>query len=242
MTKNVKKGLSDTELLEQLKEDLDGNDQVGLHTISHSDGKGLLSFIKNKRTAKKIVKTGLMNFHSNVHFTVYGFGNLEDITKTNKIKYDKFIKYNYWREVKPYNLIIAIPQNFKIEDHEYFMGILENYQLHIVKEGHYEYGNLMDSILTLGVIPKEFIYGYTLKKFDLKSHTYTHTLYKNKNHIRNMNEQQKSDFYKKIVKEKGITPDMLFSVENEIYSHNAFLNNTIDQKKAVEAEKGRKGK
>jgi hypothetical protein len=254
----------DYELLAKISNDLSLNYSIATHNILLNDeSKNKLpswyhirmKAITHEDIAKNILKKGLKinDKYQNIFYTMVGYGYLKNILEDKDERKSTFLKYNYWKEKKVNNIIIAIPPTIRLDGRDYFIGVLENDYYSIMRD--FPNGNnILNTMLIRHKIPSEFIYGYysrdtigdenqtILQLNDFKDKK-IFRLKKNPNHISKMKESKQEEFYRNLLNETGVTKEMLSMVENKDYSiNNKIINNTIDQKEAYESNFNGKSK
>lgn len=246
----------DYELLEQLSNDLSLDYSIATHNIflDKSNKKYLSKKIyfrepNHKDFANSIIKKGLVidKAWTDIFYTVTGYGYLKNILENKDERKNTFVTYNYWKETKVNNVIIAIPPTIRLDGKEYFIGVLENNYYSVMRD--FPKGeNLLNHVLLSYKIPSEFIYGVysrnilegekensvTLENFKDKK---VFSLMKNPHHVSKMTEQQKQNFYERLLEEKNISIELLRCIENgRLSSNSPILNTTILQKESYERE------
>lgn len=252
----------DYELLEKMRSDLSLDYSIATHNIylDITAQSQLPDSFENKEDAthediaKNIMEKGL-NISENcwsVFLTIYGYGYLKRILGNDLRRKEFFIRYNYWKETKVNNIIIAVPPKIRLDGKEYFVGVLED-SFYSLKHNFPDGNNILNTMLLSHKIPSEFIYGsysrnrfpnekeqvLTLKDFENKQ---LFQLKTNPNHISKLDENKQEIFYEKLLKETGVSKDILNAVQEKELDENPIIHTTIEQKKAYEHEFQRRGK
>lgn len=159
----------DYELLEQLSNDLSLDYSIATHSIflDKTSISQLPEDFKDrekathKDIARNIMATGLTINHKyeDVFCTMWGYGFLKRILENDLKRKETFIKYNYWKETKVNNIIIAVPPKIRLDGKEYFVGVLEK-NPYSVRHDFPHGDNLLNHMLLSHKIPSEFIYGF----------------------------------------------------------------------------------
>lgn len=252
----------DYELLEKISKDLSLDYSIATHTI-YLDKTSMNQLPKNIRTkenithediARNIMTKGLTinEKYWDVFLTIWGYGYLKRILGNDLKRKETFIKYNYWKDTKVNNIIIAVPPKIRLDGKEYFVGVLET-PSYSVKHGFPDGCNILNTMLLSHKIPSEFIYGsysrdtFTFEALEVPSlesfrDKKIFGLKTNPNHISKLDKNKQEAFYERLLKEKGVSKDILQAVEEENQLlGNSIINTTIGQKMLYENEfQGRK--
>ena len=221
------------DILENMENDLGNNYSVGLHTLrtrSETQKSNLVSHLKTLKLRKEIMKQGWkFNHYGTVYFTVYCYGLLKGILENDDYKGLSFQSYNYWREKNINNIIIAVPHTINIDGENFFVGVLENNGWTTKGTFLNIDSSLADSFLIKDRIPTEFIYGYYKRQAESTEEQSQHMssvsipdgirqeyldqriyeFQKNPNHVCFMNEKEQSLFYKRLLKDQGLSLEQL---------------------------------
>lgn len=253
----------DYELLEKISKDLSLDYSIATHSVfvNVTSINHLPASLRTKEKithediSRNIMKKGL---HIDEHYldvfrTTWGYGYLKRILENDMKRKSLFIKYNYWKETRVNNIIIAIPPKIRLDGKEYFVGVLET-DAYSIGHGFPDGNNILNSMLLAHKIPSEFIYGFysrnasvgeilfgtTLESFKDKK---VFQLETNPNHISKLSEEKQESFYQNLIVEKGVPKKMLQAVEKKKHlSRNPVINTTIGQKQAYENEFHGRGK
>lgn len=205
--------------IEKLSSDLPDSYQIGLHQIGalkeeiSQESKRMirknvpvtyLRKVKSEDYCKSIMKSGLINRWDDINYTLMNFGSVEKI-RNNFIRREQFLNYEYsdyryLEEQDLYDIIVAVPSQIEIDNEEYFLGHLAH-SSDLKADPDMSMGK---RIFNKSNIPKEFIYGYIHKHdgiIDFKP---------NLQHINMKNTEEQQNFFKKLVKYKGLD-----SIQNE---------------------------
>ena len=125
----------DYELLEKMKSDLSLDYSIATHTI-FIDKNSINQLPKHIQTKEKITQDDIarnimekgLNIREeywDVFLTIWGYGFLKNILTNDLQRKETFIRYNYWKDTKVNNIIIAVPPKIRLDGKVYFVGVLE---------------------------------------------------------------------------------------------------------------------
>ncbi len=229
--------------LEYIKQTFNEPYNFGIHNINLNCYKSAVRMdrryimntknITTRAIAKNILKKGLFVYEKDRGLTStvafinnnYKGNNLENVDSS-------IFDYDFQTEGdesfdKIINIFVAIPNFLLLDDKEYFIGNL------------FQPINIGNKILFNDHLPKEFIYGYYVKKASFNPYALYHVEYKNdlefhlnKNHIFLKTKQEQEAITRNLLQEKRQTKSLLEAV-NSYDEGNYIVEHTKKQKEKL---------